>query len=193
MICRRDCFRASKRFLNPDRMPSFHPRSRVTSLTVQSPDSSARLQTLILRRYAQSFDAILSESIHYLVVDFFNYRRYRPLQASDLCLVLRQRLRDRHGDVILCAMRPRLERLQKVLGLDGYFTTAPDSESALQSLKNSIEGVYPLSVRCPACDTLIDIERPGRGRCQTCEAVITAFSRWSNHARLSVQSPVDGR
>ncbi|GAB6277727.1 MAG: hypothetical protein SAMD01599839_22670 [Rectinema sp.] len=127
-----------------------------------------------LEAVAQSFDAILSESIHYLVVDFSTIEDIGPAGIG-LMLVLRQRLRDRHGDIILCAMRPRMERMQRILGLEGYFTTAADSQSAIQGLKNVFDGIYPLSVRCPACDTLIDIEHPGRGRCQTCEAVITAF------------------
>jgi len=127
-----------------------------------------------LETVAQSFDAILSESVHYLVVDFSTVEDIGPAGIG-LMLSLRRRLRDRSGDLILCAMRPRLERLQRVLGLEGYFTTAPDTQSALRRLKTVFGGIYPLAVRCPACDALIDIERPGRGRCQTCEAVITAF------------------
>lgn len=123
---------------------------------------------------ASSFDAILSENIHYLIVDFSAIENIGPAGIG-LMLALRQKLRDKNGDLILCSMRPILERMQRALGLEGYFTSAPDSQSAVASLKNVFERVFPLSVRCPACNTLIDIEHPGRGRCQTCDAVITAF------------------
>ncbi|HOM93331.1 MAG TPA: STAS domain-containing protein [Rectinema sp.] len=123
---------------------------------------------------AQSFDSILSEGIRYLVVDFSTIEDIGPA-GMGLMLALRQKLRDRHGDLVLCGMRPCMERMQRILGLEGYFTTAADAQSALTGLKFAINGIYPLSVQCPACNSLIDIEKPGRGRCQTCEAVITAF------------------
>lgn len=123
---------------------------------------------------AKSFENILSGGIQYLIVDFSAIDDISPAGIG-LLLALRQKLRDRRGDLILCSMRPRMERMNRVLGLEGYFSAAIDISAAKTGLKELTTHVYPISVRCPACDSLIDIDRPGRGRCQTCEAVITAF------------------
>jgi len=123
---------------------------------------------------AQSFDTILAEGIRYLVVDFSTIEEIGA-SGMGLMLALRQKLRDRQGDLVLCGMRPRMDRMRRVLGLDGYFSTALDSRDAVSGLRSMLSGTFPLSIKCPACDTLIDIEQPGRGRCQNCEAVISSF------------------
>lgn len=123
---------------------------------------------------AQSFDTILTDSIRYLVVDFSTIEDIGAA-GMGLLLALRQKLRDKQGDLVLCSMRPRMDRMRRVLGLDGYFSTALDSRDAVNGLRTMLNGTFPLSIKCPACDTLIDIEQPGRGRCQNCEAVITSF------------------
>jgi len=123
---------------------------------------------------AQSFNTLITENIQYLVIDFSAIEDISP-SGMGLMLALRQKLRDRNGDMVLCGMRPRMERLQRVLGLEGFFSVALDSTQAVRSLRAVLEDTFPLSIKCPACDTMINIERPGRGRCQNCKAVITAF------------------
>ncbi len=123
---------------------------------------------------AQSFDKLITDSIRYLVVDFSTIEEIGA-SGMGLMLALRQKLRDRKGDLVLCGMRPRMDRLCRVLGLSGYFSTALNSQDAVNGLRTILSGTFPLSIKCPACDTLIDIEEPGRGRCQNCEAVITSF------------------
>jgi anti-anti-sigma factor len=127
-----------------------------------------------LETVAKTLENILSGNIQYLIVDFSAIDDISSAGIG-LLLALRQKLRNRRGDLILCGMRPRMERMHRVLGLDGYFSAAIDVSAAKAWLKELTAHVYPISIRCPACESLIDIDRPGRGRCQTCEAVITAF------------------
>jgi len=70
---------------------------------------------------------------------------------------------------------PRLERMYRMLGSSIVFSIAPDVQSGCASLQDRGAVVYPLSIQCPACNAFINIEKPGRGRCEVCEAVITAF------------------
>jgi|DewCreStandDraft_4_1066084.scaffolds.fasta_scaffold02431_3 anti-anti-sigma factor len=123
---------------------------------------------------ARSFDAIAADRIHYLIIDFSAVEDISP-SGTGLMLALRQTMRDRGGELVLCSLRPRLERFIRTLGLEGFFSTAPDADTAVQSLKSMGNGTFPLATRCPACDTPLEIARPGRGRCQTCEAILTAF------------------
>ncbi len=123
---------------------------------------------------AHSFDTIATDGIRFLVIDFSEVEDISS-SGMGLLLALRHSMRDRGGELVLCSLRPRLARFIQTLGLEEFFSAAPDAATAIQGLKSLGAGTFPLATRCPACDTPLEIARPGRGRCQTCEAILTAF------------------
>lgn len=127
-----------------------------------------------LQEVAQSFADILGERIRNLVIDCVAIDDLSP-EGIGLFLTLRATLRKRGGELILTGLRPRLERLLTSLDLMQLFTIAADEQAALQFLRNPGGGMFPLAANCPACAAQIEVGSPGRGRCASCQAVITAL------------------
>lgn len=95
--------------------------------------------------------------------------------AIGLLVALKNRIRAKGGDLVLLGMRPRLLRTLSIHGFEEYFSIALDLNHALEYIVGMKRDTYPISVACPACSTPLGIEKPGRGRCRVCDAVLTAL------------------
>lgn len=109
-----------------------------------------------------------------LLVDFTLVEELAS-SAIGLLVAMKNRFRARGGELVLLGMRPRLLRMLVTLGFEDYFSIALDLDHAAEYIVGMKRDTYPISVICPSCSTPLGIERPGRGRCRVCDAVLTAL------------------
>lgn len=109
-----------------------------------------------------------------LLLDFSLVEDLAPA-AIGLMVALKNRIRAKGGDLVLLGMRPRLLRTLSIYGFGEYFSIALDLNHALEYIVGMKRDTYPISVACPSCSTPLGIEKPGRGRCRVCDAVLTAL------------------
>jgi anti-anti-sigma factor len=109
-----------------------------------------------------------------LLVDFSLVEELAS-SAIGLLVALKNRIRARGGELVLLGMRPRFLRMLDIFGFQEYFSIALDLNHAVEYIVGMKRDTYPISVVCPSCSTPLGIEKPGRGRCRVCDAVLTAL------------------
>lgn len=108
---------------------------------------------------------------------FLDFSRIDDLEAAGvgLLVALQKKMRARGGDIVLYGMRPKLQHFLELLGFRSFFSIALDLQYALEYIEGMKRDIFPVAVICPACSSALGIEKPGRGRCRACNAVITVL------------------
>jgi anti-anti-sigma factor len=109
-----------------------------------------------------------------VLFDFSRVENVEPAGVGFL-VALQKRMRNLGGELVLHSMRPKLLRSFETLGYGDFFTIALDARCALEFVRDAIGEVFPISTICPTCRTPLGIERPGRAKCRSCGALLTAL------------------
>jgi len=120
----------------------------------------------------EALRAALREGDRYLMIDFSKVDNLKTSGIGYL-VALQKKMRSQNGDIVLYALRPKLQRFIDSLGFGSFFSTALDLPYAIEYIEKSLREVFPVVAVCPACSASMSIEKPGRGRCRACKAVLT--------------------
>ncbi|MCE5256163.1 MAG: STAS domain-containing protein [Spirochaetaceae bacterium] len=126
--------------------------------------------------HIDALDAELTAALHdedtYLMIDF---SKVESLKAGGVgfLVALQKKMRMRNGDIVLYGLRPKLQRFLESLGFGSFFSTALDLPYAIEYIEKILQEVFPVIAECPVCSASMSVDKPGRGRCRACKAVLT--------------------